>query len=93
MAKPDHDTNQALTAQRTMVEEVFISRTAYVVGKVEYREGEGILLEIRPGSAEIVLTSSDAIVGWLDGCYRGEATMPLETLCRYVAEGAIRFEP
>jgi len=66
-------------------------RVATIVGKVEFREGEGILLEIRIGEAEVNLTRADATLSWIDGDCRGQAAMPLSDFRRYVSEGAIRF--
>jgi hypothetical protein len=66
-------------------------RAGMVVGKVEFREGEGTMLEIRMGAIEIALTRADATLSWTDGNYRGQAAMPYGDFRRYVAEGAIRW--
>jgi glutathione S-transferase len=67
-------------------------RFGMIVGKVEFREGEGIMLEIRMGTIEIELTRADATLSWTDGNYRGQAAMPFGDFRRYVADGAIALE-
>jgi glutathione S-transferase len=67
-------------------------RLGMVVGKVEFREGEGIMLEIRIGAIEVALTRVDATLSWTDGNYRGQAAMPYGDFRRYVAEGAIALK-
>ena len=66
-------------------------RTGMVVAKVEFREGEGIMLEIRMGAIEIALTRADATLSWTDDNFRGQAAMPYGDFRRHVAEGAIRW--
>ena len=61
----------------------------FVVGKVEFREGEGIMLEIRPGSVEVEITHSDATLSWIDGDFHGLAAIPYGDFRRYVADGSI----
>jgi 2-methylisocitrate lyase-like PEP mutase family enzyme len=63
--------------------------SARVVGKVEYREGEGSMLEIRIGAVEVVMSAADATLSWTDERWRGEAAMPFANFCRYLADGAI----
>ncbi|MCW5658778.1 MAG: hypothetical protein KIT60_13825 [Burkholderiaceae bacterium] len=60
-----------------------------IIGRVEFREGEGIMLGIRKGPIEIAITRSDVTLSWTDGNYRGQAAMPYGDFRRYVAEGAI----
>jgi hypothetical protein len=63
-----------------------------IVGKVEFREGEGIMIAIRMGAIEVALTRADATLSWTDGDYRGQAAMPYGDFRRYVAEGMIALE-
>lgn len=65
------------------------SVTANILGRVEFRLGEGPLLEIRKGSVEITFSSGDAVFTWSDGNWREEAAMPFANFCRYVSDGAI----
>ena len=65
------------------------SRSGLVVGRVEFREGEGIMLEIPPGSVEVEITHSDATLSWIDGNFHGQAAMPYGDFRRYVADGSI----
>lgn len=69
-----------------------LRRAGVVVGKVEFREGEGIMLEIRIGAIEIAITPADATLSWTDGLYRGQAAMPYGDFRRYVVEGAITLD-
>jgi 2-methylisocitrate lyase-like PEP mutase family enzyme len=62
---------------------------ANVVGRVEYRLGEGPLLEIRLGAVEITFSPGDAVFAWSEGSWREEAAMPFANFCRYVSAGAI----
>jgi 2-methylisocitrate lyase-like PEP mutase family enzyme len=62
---------------------------ARIVGRVEYRLGEGPLVEIRQGLVEITFSPGDAVFSWMDGTWRDEAAMPFANFCRYVSDGAI----
>ena len=66
-----------------------MTQAAEIVGPVEYREGDGPNITIRPGPIEVDITASDATLGWTEGEARGSAAMPLADFRRYVAEGAI----
>ncbi len=66
-----------------------MSESARIVGKVEYREGDGQNIVIRPGQVEVQTTATDVTLSWSDGDTRGSAAMPLTQYRRYVAEGAI----
>jgi hypothetical protein len=66
-----------------------MTQAANIVGKVEYREGDGANIAIRPGPVEVETTATDATLGWTEGDARGSAAMPLADFKRYVAEGAI----
>lgn len=68
-----------------------MSQAAEIVGKVEYREGDGPNIAIRRGPVEVDTTPTDATLGWTDGEARGAAAMPLADFKRYVAEGAIKL--
>jgi hypothetical protein len=66
-----------------------MTQAAEIVGKVEYREGDGANIAIRRGPIDVETTATDATLGWTDGEARGSAAMPLADFKRYVAEGAI----
>jgi hypothetical protein len=66
-----------------------MTQAADIIGKVEYREGDGPNIAIRPGPVEVETTATDATLGWTEGDARGSAAMPLADFKRYVAEGAI----
>jgi 2-methylisocitrate lyase-like PEP mutase family enzyme len=62
---------------------------ATIVGRVEFRLGEGPLLEIPPGWVEITFSPGDAVLAWSEGSWREEAAMPFANFCRYVSDGSI----
>lgn len=65
------------------------AQAAQIVGKVEYGEGDGPKITIRPGPVEFELTINDATLSWTDGDTRGSAAIPLTEFKRYCSEGAI----
>lgn len=62
---------------------------ANIVGRVEFRLGEGPLIEIRKGWVEITFSPGDAVLAWSEGTWRDEAAIPFANFCRYVSDGAI----
>ena len=68
-----------------------IQLTAMVVGVVEYREGDGVLLEIRRGVIDVEIAGTDAVLTWTDDDYRGAASIPYVDFRRYVNAGDIRL--
>jgi hypothetical protein len=68
-----------------------MAQTARITGKVEYREGEGVNIAIRPGPVEVNTTPTDATLSWADGETRGSATMPIGDFHSYVAKGLIKM--
>ena len=68
-----------------------MAQAARIVGKVEYREGDGPLIVIRPGAIEVQTTATDATLSWTDGETHGSAAMPLSDFRRSVAEGRIKL--
>ncbi|MGJ0223462.1 glutathione S-transferase family protein [Streptococcus pyogenes] len=65
--------------------------SAEVVGAVEYREGEGMALEVRRGLVQVEITPMDTVISWADEKYRGEAAIPYANFTHYVSDGAIRL--
>ena len=61
-----------------------------VRGRVAYREGDGVDIEIPPGPCELEVTDLDVTISWNDGATRGSAAIPLADYSRYVAEGALK---
>ena len=66
-------------------------QNARIVGKVEYREGDGANITIRPGPCEIEVTTLDATISWTDGDWHGSAAMPLTDYRRYLSRKAIQM--
>ena len=62
---------------------------ANIVGRVEFRLGEGPLIEIRQGWVDITFSPGDAVLTWSEGTWRDEAAMPFANFRRYVSDGAI----
>jgi len=73
-------------------EQTSSKRRAHIVGKVEYRQGEGILFAIPLGAADVEVTALDTTFSWTDGNFHGVAAMPFANFCRYITEGAITLE-
>lgn len=68
-----------------------MARKAQITGKVEYREGDGVSLVIRPGPVEVNTTPTDATLSWADGETRGSAAMSIGDFHTYVAKGLIKL--
>ena len=66
-------------------------KTARIIGKVEYREGDGANMTIRPGPCEIEETELDATISWVEGDTHGSAAMPMADYRRYIANKAIQI--
>jgi len=66
-----------------------IGHDAQVTGKVEYRQGDGVNIAIRPGPVHVQTTPSDATLSWADGETRGSAAMPIGDFQSYLAKGLI----
>lgn len=64
---------------------------ALITGKVEYRQGDGITVTIRPGPVEVQATPTDATLSWSDGETHGSAAMPIQDFRNYVSKGAIEL--
>lgn len=69
-----------------------MTKNAVIVGKVQYREGDGPNITIRPGPCTVEVTAMDATISWSDGESHGSAAIPLADYQRYVASKAIREE-
>jgi hypothetical protein len=65
------------------------TKNAQVTGKVEYRQGDGVNITIRPGPVQVQTTLTDATLSWTDGETHGSAAMPLGDFKSYVAKGLI----
>ena len=50
--------------------------SAQIVGKVEFRQGEGMLFAIPVGAADVELTALDTTFSWTEGNFHGLAAMP-----------------
>lgn len=69
-----------------------MAQKAHIVGKVEYRSGDGPNVEIRPGPVELNSGINDVTLSWTDEDTHGSAAMPLADFKRYVAEGLIKLD-
>ncbi len=67
-------------------------KTARITGAVEYREGDGANILIRPGPIRVEETAMDATISWSDADSRGSAAIPIADYRRYVASKAIRID-
>ena len=66
-----------------------MTQNAHVTGKVEYRQGDGVNVTIRPGPVDVQTTPTDATLSWTDGETHGSAAMPIGDFQSYVAKGFI----
>lgn len=66
-----------------------MTQTATIVGKVEFRPGDGAMMRIPEGPVDIDMTRAEATLSWTDGDARGAAAIPLAEFKRYVSTGAI----
>jgi hypothetical protein len=64
---------------------------ALVLGVVQFREGDGPMLQVPVGEVEVVMTSTDVTFAWQDGDSRGSATMPLTDFRHHVNAGRVRL--
>jgi len=69
-----------------------MAQTARIVGKVEYRGGDGPAVEIREGPVEVSLSSNDATLSWIEEGVHGSAAMPVGDFQRCVREGTIKLD-
>jgi len=82
---PPTNLEDLLTASRP------VRISAMVVGAVQYREGDGVLLSIRRGVVDVEIAGTDAVLAWTDDDYRGAAAIPFVDFVRYVDAGDIRL--
>lgn len=69
-----------------------MTQHARIHGCVEYREGDGINIAIRPGPCDVETTDLDATISWTDGATHGSAAIPISDFKRHLASGAIVVE-
>lgn len=70
-----------------------MTQTANIVGKVEFRPGEGALMRIPRGPVEIDTARGEVTLSWVDGDTHGAAAMPQTEFNRYLSRGAIELVP
>lgn len=68
-----------------------MAQRAQIIGKVEYREGDGPNITIRRGPVEVQTTPTDATLSWADGETRGSAAIPIGDFRRYLSTHAIQL--
>lgn len=66
-----------------------MNQNAHIVGKVEFRPGDGAMMRIPRGPVEVATSRSEVTLSWVDGEAHGAAAMPLTEFKRYVNQGAI----
>jgi hypothetical protein len=64
---------------------------ARIIGLVEYREGDGANIAIRPGPCFVQETLADVTISWSDGDSHGSAAMPLADFMHHVHERSIEL--
>ena len=68
-----------------------MNKTARITGCVQYREGDGPQLPIRPGLVEYEEGDQDVTLSWNDGDYRGSAAIPRAEWQRFVSSQDIEL--
>lgn len=68
-----------------------MKQSGQIVGKVEFRPGDGAKMPIPRGAVDIETSRAEVTLSWTDGKTHGAAAMPLNEFRRYVAEGAIKL--
>ena len=68
-----------------------MSQNARIVGKVEYREGDGANIPIRRGPCQVDVTALDVTISWSEGDWHGLAAIPIADYRRYVSRKAIQI--
>lgn len=71
---------------------ILMAQKAHIVGKVEYRSGDGPNVEIRLGPVDLNMGINDVTLSWTEEDTHGSAAIPLVDFKRYVAEGMIKLE-
>jgi len=66
-----------------------MAANAKVVGKLEYRAGDGPVLTIPPGPIEIEATDDSAVLSWGDEGNVQSTAIPIDDYRRYLREGVI----
>ncbi len=69
-----------------------MTQFAHIIGKVEYREGDGVNHTIPLGPCEVEVTPLDATISWTDGESRGSAAIPISDYRRHVSSKALRID-
>ncbi len=60
-----------------------------VVGEVNYREGEGMMLKIPPGPCEIALADIDVTITWVEDGVHGATAIPRSDYDEHLARGVL----
>ena len=68
-----------------------MTQSGQVVGKVEFRPGDGPKMPVPRGRIDIETTQAEATLSWTDGDTHGAAAIPLSEFNRYVSQGAIKL--
>ena len=69
-----------------------MTQAGRIVGTIEYREGDGPVLEIREGPVEVAITELDVTLSWVEGDAHGSTAIPVADFQRYLAEGKIKLD-
>ena len=70
-----------------------MSQQALIRGEVNFRVGDGMLMQVPDGPVDIDISDDSVTIGWIDGADPGSAAITRDEFERYVREGKIRIEP
>jgi len=69
-----------------------MTRNARITGPVQYREGDGANITIRPGPCQVDEGALDATISWTDGDSHGAAAIPISDYRSHLASRAIQLD-
>lgn len=67
-----------------------MAANAKIVGRLEYRAGDGPVLMIPPGPVEIEMAEDSAVLSWGDQGNVQTTAIPIDDYQRYLREGVIK---
>jgi hypothetical protein len=68
-----------------------MSQQALIRGEVNFRAGDGILMQVPSGPVDIEISDDSVTIGWIEGNNPGSAAITRDEFERYMREGKIRL--
>ena len=67
-----------------------MTQQALIRGEVQFRAGDGVMMEIPDGPVEIETADDSVTLSWIEGADPGSTAITRDEFDRYVREGKIR---